>query len=324
MYRGTIRIGIFSVVLLMLFPAMSAGQTYPTRPVRLVTTSGPGGSADGVARILGRKMSDLMGQQVLVDGRPGAGGSVGTVFTVRSPADGYTIILQTIPLVVNPSLYANLQFDVVKDLAPVSLIAAAPFVLLVHPSVPAKSVKELIALAKKQPGKLNYASGVNGTNSHISTELFKSLTGTNIIKVPYKDGGAALSAVVSGEVDMSILSITASLAQVKAKRIRALGITSTQRSPVIPELPTVAEAGVPGYQYTSWYGVLAPAGTPVNIINALNDYIVKAMRSPDLAQYFEREGADIVASSPAQFATHIKVELARWAKVLKEAGLSPK
>ncbi len=322
MYRGGLWVSVSSIVLLALFPALGLdAQTYPAKAVRMITTSAPGGSVDIVARILGQKMTENMGQQVIVDSRPGAGGSVGTVLAVRAPADGYTIIMQTIPLVVNPSLYRKLPFDVIRDLAPVSLIAAAPFVLVVHPSVPAKSVKDLIALAKRQPGKLNYSSGVIGTNSHIAAELFKNLTGTNIVQVPYKGGGAALVAVVNGESDLGFLGVVAVVPHVKTGRMRALGVTSTKRSSTLPELPTIAQAGVPGYEFTSWYGVLAPAGTPASIINTLNDHVVKAMRAPDVAEHLAKEGADVIASSPEQFASHIKVELARYAKLVKEAGL---
>ena len=315
-------IAAFGFVLLTLLPALESGaQTYPLKAIRMIVPYAPGGSVDVVARMLAPKLTQVLGQQVVVDNRPGASGNIGTELTVRAPADGYTIMMVTIPLVVNPSLYAKLPFDVVRDLAPVSLIAAAPFVLVVHPSLPVKSVRDLIALAKKQPGKLNYPSGGNGTNSHISVELFKNLTGANIVHVPYKGGGPALIAVMSGEADLAILGIDVVISHVRAGRLRALAVTSTKRSPALPDAPTIAEAGVPDYEFASWYGVLAPAGTPVSVINALNGNIANAVHTPELAERFAREGTDVIADSPAQFASHIKTELARWAKVVKEAGL---
>ncbi|MFN7086758.1 MAG: Bug family tripartite tricarboxylate transporter substrate binding protein [Burkholderiales bacterium] len=306
----------------LLVPALVAqAQGYPSRPVRMVVPFPPGGSIDVLARPLAQKMSELMGQQVVVDYRSGASGNIGTEITVRAPADGYTIMITTIPLVVNPSLYAKLPFDVARDLAPVSLVAASPFVLVVHPSVPVKSVRELIALAKAQPGKLNYASAGNGTNLHVAAELFKNLTKTNIVHVPYKGGGPALAAMLGGETDLSFLGVVPATPHIKAGKMRALATTGAKRAAVLPDLPTVAEAGVKGYEFASWYGVLAPAGTPANVINTLNDHIVRALRSSDLGERFAREGAEIIASSPAQFDAHLKAELARWARVAKEAGL---
>ncbi len=296
-------------------------QGYPARPIRMIVPFPPGGSIDVLARPLAQKMSEFMGQQVVVDYRSGASGNIGTELTVRAPADGYTIMITTIPLVVNPSLYAKLPFDVVRDLAPVSLLAASPFVLVVHPSVPVKSVKELIALAKAQPGKLNYASAGNGTNLHVAAELFKTLTKTNIVHVPYKGGGPALAAMLGGEADLSFLGVVPATPYIKAGKMRGLATTGTKRTPVLPELPTVAESGVKGYEFASWYGVLAPAGTPASVINTLNAQITKALRSSDLGERFTREGAEIIASSPAQFGAHLKSELVRWARVAKEAGL---
>ena len=320
MHIGTVWIGMFGGTLFALLPAPEAdAQSYPAKAVRMIVPVAPGGSVDTVGRIVAQKMAENMGQQVVVDNRPGASTNIGIELAARAPADGYTILTVSITLVVNPSLFAKLPFDVVRDFAPVSLIAAAPFVLVVHPSVPARSVMELIALAKKQPGKLNYPSGGKGTNSHIGVELFKNLTGTRIVHVPYRGGGPALMAVLGGEMDLGFIGIVAVVPHVKAGKLRALGITGMKRSSVLPELPTVAQAGVPGYEFAPWYGVLAPAGTPVAIINALNDHIVKTMRAPDLAERFASEGADIVASSPGQFASAIKADLARWAKVVKEA-----
>jgi tripartite-type tricarboxylate transporter receptor subunit TctC len=315
--------GVAGVTLAALLPAPHASaQGYPVKPVRMIVPLAPGGSVDTLARVLAQKMSESMGQQVFVDNRGGASGNIGTELVVRSPADGYTIMTVSMTLVVNPFLFPKLPFDVTRDLAPVSLIGAVPMVLTVHPSVPAKSVGELVALAKKHPGRLNYASAGRGTNSHLSMELFKNLTGTNIVSVPYRGGGPGQIALLAGEVDAGFNNIVAAVPHMKAGKVRGLGITGTQRSSVLPALPTVAEAGVPGYTFTTWYGLLVPAGTPAAIINVLNSHAAKAVRAPDLAERFAHEGAEIIASSPAQFASHIKAELARWAKVVKEsAGL---
>ena len=312
----------FGCALLASSPALQAeAQIFPAKAVRMIVPYAPGGSVDVLARMVAPKLAESIGQQVLVDNRPGAAGNIGTELAVRAPADGYTILLVTIPLVVNPSLYAKLPFDVTRDLLPVSMIAAAAFVLVAHPSLPARSVRELIALAKEQPGKLNYPSGGNGTNSHIAAELFKHLTGARIVHVPYKGGGPALIAILSGEAEVGILGFDVVISHVRTGRLRALGMTGARRSPALPEVPTLAEAGVPGYEFASWYGVLVPAGTAAGVVTALYEHLAKAMRAPELAERLAREGTDIVATPPAQFAAHIKAELARWAKVVAATGL---
>jgi tripartite-type tricarboxylate transporter receptor subunit TctC len=321
--KAMLRAALFAVVMTgALYGARShAAEAFPARPVRMVVPYAPGGSVDALARVLAKQLSDIVGQQVVVDNRPGASGNIGTEIVVRAPADGYTILMTTLPLVLNPSLYSKLPFDVTTDLAPISLIGAAPFILVVHPSVSARSVQELIALAKKEPGKLNYPSGGNGTNSHVAAELFKSLTGTNIVHVPYKGGGPAVIGTVSGEVSLAFLGFDVVLPHVKAGRLRALAITSARRSKLVPDLPTVAESGVPGYQFSSWYGVLAPARTPEEIIMTINHALGRAMRSSDLAERLERDGTDVIVSTPAEFRAHIKSELARWVAVVKQAGI---
>lgn len=310
-----------SVILAWSIALHVAAQTFPAKAVRMIVPYAPGGSVDVLARMVAPKLAESMGLQVVIDNRPGASGNIGTELAVRAPADGYTILLVTIPLVVNPSLYAKLPFDVARDLLPVSMIAAASFVLVAHPSLPVRSVRDLIALAKQQPGKLNYPSGGNGTNSHIAAELFKNLTGARIVHVPYKGGGPALIAILSGEADIGILGFDVVISHVRSGRLRALGMAGAKRSPALPDTPTIAEAGVAGYDFASWYGVLAPAGTPAGVVNALHEHLVKAMRAPELAERLVRDGTDIVATSPAQFAAHIKAELARWSKVVAAAGL---
>jgi len=307
------------ILLAATFASAASAQSYPAKTVRMIVPLVPGGSVDTVARALAQKMAETMGQQVVVDNRGGASGNIGTELVVRSPADGYTIMTVSMTLVVNQFLFPKLPYDVVRDLAPVSLIGAAPLVLTVHPSVPVKSVQELIALAKKYPGKLNYPSAGKGTNSHLSMELFKSMTGTDIVNVPYRGGGPGQMALLAGEVDLGFNNLPAVIPHLKAGKVRFLAITTVKRSSALPELPTVAEAGVPGYSFTTWYGVLVPAATPAGIVGALHAHVVKAMRSPEMSQRFSYEGAEIIASTPAQFAAHIKAEIARWAKVVREA-----
>ena len=312
------RIRNLALATLGLFPAIdAAAQGYPAKPVRMVVPLAPGGSVDTLARALAQKMSESMGQQVFVDNRGGASGNIGTELVVRAPPDGYTFMTVSMTLVVNAFLFPKLPFDVTRDLAPISLIGAVPLVLTVHPSVPVKSVQELIALAKRNPGKLNYASAGKGTNSHLSMELFKHLAGVDIMSVPYRGGGPGQVALLAGEVDAGFNNIVAAVPLIKAGKVRPLAISSATRSSVLPELPTVAEAGIPGYTFTTWYGALAPAATPPAIIGILNEHIVKAVRGPDLAKRFAYEGAEAIASSPARLAEHIKAELARWEKVVQ-------
>lgn len=304
-----------------LMTAPAEAQSYPSRPIRMIVPYPPGGSLDITMRVVAPKMSEIIGQNVIIDSRPGADGNIGTELVARAPADGYTVLIHAVPLVVNPSLRRKLPFDVNKDFVPVSLLTASPLVLVVNPSVPAKSVKELFALAKAHPGKLTYASAGNGSNLHMAAELFKNLTGTNMLHVIYKGGGPALVAVLSGEVDLSYLNIAAIMSYAKAGRLRALGITSAKRSPLMPDLPTIAESGVAGYEFTSWAAALVPAGTPRNVVTTLYDAFSKALHSPDAEKRFSEQGAVIVASTPDEFAKFFKAELARWAKVVKETGI---
>ena len=299
----------------------AAEQAYPARPIRMIVPLVPGGSVDNMARALAQKMSESMGQQVVVDNRGGASGNIGTEIAARAPADGYTILTVSMTLTVNQFLFPKVPFDPVRDFAPISLIAAAPLVLTVHPSVPVKSTKELLAYAKAYPGKLNYASAGKGTNSHLSMELFKSMTGADIVDVPYRGGGPGQIALLAGEVHVGFGNPPNIVPHINTGKVRALAITTAKRSSVLPDLPTVVEAGVPGYTFTTWYGVLVPVRTPAATRDVLHGHVVKAMRSPELAQRFAYEGGEIIASSPAQFAAHIESEIARWGKVLKGEGL---
>jgi tripartite-type tricarboxylate transporter receptor subunit TctC len=308
--------------------ALSAGlldaasaQNYPSRPVRMVVPNPPGGTLDIVGRLIGPKMTEIAGQSVIVDNRPGADTNIGTEIVARAQPDGHTVLLQTVPFVVNPSLFGKLPFNVLKDFAPVSLLVSYPFVLVVNNAVPAKSVKELVALAKAQPGKLSYASAGNGSNLHVAAELFKNLTATDMLHVQYKGGGPALLAVLSGEVSLSYLNLAAVLPHLKGGKLRALAMTSAKRSAALPDLPTIAESGVAGYEFTSWVGALVPSATPAKTVAALNEIMVNAVRSAELGKRFADQGADVIASTPAQFAAHIRAELPRWARVVKESGL---
>jgi tripartite-type tricarboxylate transporter receptor subunit TctC len=302
-------------------PAWAQTKEFPLRPVRLVVPVPPGGSLDVMARIVSPKWGELLGQNVIIDYRPGANTIVGSENVARAPADGYTLLINTLPFVVNPSLYPKMPFDTERDFAAVSLLGSSPFVLVVHPSVPARTVKELIALAKAHPGKLNYSSAGNGSNLHVAAELFKNLTGTDIVHVPYGGGGPALIAILNGEAGVSFLSLVAVTGHIASGRMRALGMTSAKRSKVVPQLPTIAEQGVTGYDFGAWFGIYAPVATPAPVIKTLNDTITRAVRDPGLAERFDKEGAEIVGGSPAMLAAHVKAELALWAKVVKSAGL---
>jgi tripartite-type tricarboxylate transporter receptor subunit TctC len=290
--------------------------------VRIILPYPPGGSLDALGRMVFDRMSQALGQQFVIDYRPGASGSIGTEIVARAAPDGHTLLLNTLPFVVNPSLYKKLPYDTVKDFAPVSLMATSPFVLVVHPSVPARSVKEFVALAKAQPGKLNYSSAGIGTNLHVAAELFKNLTKTEIVHVPYKGGGPALIAVVGGEADLSFIGVQPALPHMQAGKLRALGITSAKRAPSLPDLPAIGET-VAGYDFSSWWGMLAPAATPPAIVQTLSDAIAKASRAPEVAKRFEQDGVEVVAGAPAQFGAIIKSDIARWAKVIKENKIEP-
>lgn len=302
----------------------AAAQNYPTRPIRIVVVSTPGGSVDTMARSIGPKLAERWSQQVLVDNRPGAGGAIAAEIVAKAPPDGYTLIMGTVAsFATNVSLRKSLPYDPVRDFAPISLVATQNLMLLIHPSIPAKSVKELVALAKKQPGKLTFASAGNGTGGHLSGELFKMLAGIDILHIPYKGVAPALVDVVSGQVSMTFASIISAMPQVKNSRLRPLAVTGAQRSPAAKELPTMIEAGVKGYESATWYGLLAPAGTPADIVTKLNTEVVAILKSPEMYDRLSREGADPVGNSSAEFARHIQTEIEKWRKVIKAAGIQP-
>jgi tripartite-type tricarboxylate transporter receptor subunit TctC len=297
-------------------------QDYPSKPIRLVVPFAAGGATDVLARLVGERLTASLGQQVVVDNRPGAGGNIGSDIVARAEPDGYTILMGAVGThAINPSLYPKMPYDPVKDFAPVTLVASVPNVLVVNPEVPAKSVQELIDLAKAKPGELNFASSGNGTSIHLSGELFKAMTGTDIVHVPYKGSGPAVTDLLGGQVQMMFDNMPSSLPHVKAGKLRALGVTSAKRSPALPEVPTIAEAGVPGYDATSWFGILAPAGTPEPVVTRLQGAIVQALGEPEMRQRMADLGAEPVGDTPAEFGQFIAAEIAKWAKVVNDAGV---
>ena len=312
-----------AIVLCTLASASAWAQTapYPTKPVRFVVPFVAGGPTDIQGRMLGEKLSQRLGQQFIIDNRGGAGGNIGMELTAKSPPDGYTIVIATVGTwAVNPHLY-KLPFDVVKDFAPITQVSTSPGVLVVHPSVPAKSVKELIALAKARPNELNYGSPGVGGFGHICGELFTLMSGTKMTHIPYKSSAPSLTDVMSGQIQVLFNNMIATVPHVKANRIRALATTGAKRSPALAELPTIAESGLPGYENSSWSAVAAPAGTPRPIIDRLNRELVEILKSPDIQQRHADVGAEVIASTPEQFHKYLQSEVAKFGKLVKAAGI---
>ena len=294
---------------------------YPDKPIRLIVPWPPGGGTDVFARLIGQKMSEDWGKTVVVDNRPGAAGNIGAEIAAKSPPDGYSIMLATITLATAPSMYKSLGFDPVKDFAPVTLVAGVPHVLVVNPAMSVKTVGDLIELARREPGKLNYASAGSGSPFHLAAELFKLLAGVDIVHVPYQGGGPAITAVLGGQVQLTFGNLVAVLPLVRSGKLRALGVTSAKRSPGAPDIPTLAEGGVTGYDFSSWFGFFAPAHTPQDVVLKLNREIVAILSRPDVKQRLTQDGADVVASTPKEFAAYLASETRKWAKVIKQAGL---
>ena len=300
----------------------AGAQEYPTKPIRLVITYPPGGNTDLVGRALALKLGEFMGQQVVVDNRGGAGGVLGSMITAQSAPDGYTIMLGTSAgMVINPLLSRKLTYDPVRDFAPVSMVVIVPQLLVINPQLPVKNVRELIAFAKAKPGYLNAGSSGVGTPNHFGTELLKWLAGVDIVHVPYKGGAPALTDLLGGQIQMAFSSVPAVLPHIKAGRLVALGVGSAKRSPALPNIPTIAEAGVPGYEYTTWYGVFAPAKTPRTLITRLNAEIVKAMETPDIKDRFTALGGDPDPGTPEELRAYMANESAKWAKIIKAANI---
>jgi tripartite-type tricarboxylate transporter receptor subunit TctC len=307
--------------LLALIALPAAAQSYPTKTVRIIAPFPPGGSVDVVARLLAAKLTENIGQQVIVDNRSGASGNIGMELAARAAPDGYTLVLNTLPLVTNQFLISRVPYDAIRDFGPISHVTSSPSLVTVHPSLPVRSVKELIALAKARPGQLNYSAAGVGTNPHIAGELFNLLAGVNIVAVQFKGGGPADTATIAGEVGITFGNVSQQVGYIKAGRLRALAVTSAKRTALLPDLPTVAEAGVPGYDFVTWHGILAPKATPRPIINYLNEQLKKVLTAPGEARLWQERGLEVVASSPEEFAMHLEREQAKWGKVIKERGI---
>lgn len=303
--------------------ASAHAQGYPLKPVRMVVGFPPGGGTDVVARLITPRLSEYLGQPVLIENRPGATGTVAAATVAKSPADGYTLMMGHVSVnAIAPSLFANLQYDVLKDFAPVILAASVPHFIVVHPSLPVNSVRELIARAKAEPGKLSFPSAGNGSTPHLAGEMFKSMAGVNLVHVPYKGSGQAYQDLLGGRHQVAFDTLPAAVQYVRAGRLRALAVSSTRRLAEFPDLPTVDEAGVPGYQLSTWYGIFAPAGTPAEIVNRVHAETLRAMQLPETRVKLAEIGADdTVTRTPEEFAAIVRADTARYARVVKEAGL---
>jgi tripartite-type tricarboxylate transporter receptor subunit TctC len=306
---------------LCLHAGLAAAQGFPAKPVRVIVPFAPGGATDVVFRLLAPRLSENLGQQALIENRAGGGSTIGMDAVAKSAPDGYTLGVANLSFAVNPSLMAKLPYDTERDFAPVSLVTIVPLAISVHPSVPARSVQELIALAKAKPGSLHYASSGNGSATHMATERFKFMTGTDIVHVPYSGGGPAVVAVVGGQVPIYTGSIPSQVQHIKAGKLVALAVTSAKADPALPGIPTVAEAGVPGYEAVEWQGIVVPTGTPGAVIERLNRALVESVKAPDFNERLAGVGAHAVGSTPAEFADFLKKELATWSKVIKATGI---
>lgn len=300
--------------------APAAQAQYPAKPLRLIVPFPPGGGTDAMARVLAPKLGESIGQQVVVDNRGGAGATIGTEIAAKSAPDGYTLLLMTITNAIGMSLYPNLKYDLVRDFAPITRLATTPHVIVVHPSVPVKTVKELIALAKARPGALAYSSSGTGTAAHLGGEYFASLTGTKMLHVPYKGGGPSVAALVGGEVAVGFTTLPSVIGQIRAGRLRAIAMMTAQRSPSLPDLPTVQDAGIANYDVGSWYGLSAPAGTSREVITRLHDATVKLMALPDTKERLANSGFEVITSTPEVYGEFVRTEVSRWAKVVQASG----
>jgi len=318
--RSTSMVAFAALAIPMASPGAMA-QSYPTRTIRLVVHSSPGGSSDILGRMVAQKLTESFGQQVVVENRAGASGIIGVDVAAKAPPDGYTLLISQTSLAINPSMFKKMPYEALRDLAPITQIVDGPNVLVVHPSVPARSVKQLIALARSRPDSLIIGSPGQGTSPHLSAELFNAMAGIKMVQVQYKGAGMALVGLISGEIGVMFPTTPTAMGSIKAKRIIPLGVTTAKRVSALPDVPSIAEAGLPGYESTQWFGILAPAGTPRPIIDRLNQEIVRIMHG-----YRERlsgEGMEVVAGTPEAFAAHIRMETEKWAKVIKSMGLKP-
>jgi tripartite-type tricarboxylate transporter receptor subunit TctC len=316
---GLLALGLGAIVA----PGLARAQPadWPARPIRFILPFPPGGGTDILGRLIAERLTAGLGQPVVTENRGGAGGNVGAEAAAKSPPDGYTIVLVAPSLAISPSLYSKLNYDPVKDFAPVSLVATVPNVMITNPSVPAATLKEFIALAKSKPGEMNFGSGGSGTSNHLAGELFNIVAGVKLVHVPYKGVNLAMQDVLSGRVQLVFIGIPAAAPHIKAGKLRALALASAQRSAVLPDVPTADEAGLPKFEVTTWYGILAPAGTPRPVVARLNGELGKIMHSPELKDRLEALATDPLTSTPEEFADLIRREIAKWSEVVREAGL---
>lgn len=306
---------------LLLAPALVQAQAWPTKPVKLVVPFPPGGGTDAFARPLAAYLPQQLGQQFFIDNRGGAGGTIGADFVAKSPPDGYTFLVGAVHHTIAVGVYASLPYSLETDLMPVTMVSIVPNVVVLHPKVPINSIAELIAYAKANPNKLNYASAGNGTSHHLAPELFKSMTGVQLDHVPYKGAGPAMQDLVAGQVDPMFDGMGSSAPQIRGGQLKPLAVTTATRSPAFPEVPTMREAGVPGYEVTTWYALWAPAGTPAEIVNKLQQEVAKAMARQEIKDIWAAQGAGLGGNSPEQFGAFVKVEVVKWAKVAKDANI---
>ena len=317
-------IRIFAVLLAAVFSSLAYAQTYPAKTVRMIVGFSPGGSTDVTARLVAQKLTEAWKQQVIVDNRPGAGGNIGAELVAKAPPDGYTLLVATTGVMaINHKLYRTLGYDALRDFAPITQFGSLPLILVIHPSLPARNVKELIALAKARPGQLSYASSGVGGATHMTAEVFRMMTGVDIVHVPYKGSGQAMVDVISGQVPIAFDQITSSYPHVEAGKLRVLAITSAKRFPTLPNVPTIAESGVKGYDADSWNGLAAPAATPKDIVARIQTEVARVLHTPDMKDRLLKDGIEPIGSTPEQFAAHIRSERVKWEKAVEQAGIKP-
>ena len=315
------KLALLLAVVALAVGASASAQQYPSGPLRIVVPFTPGGGTDILARLIAQKLNESWGQPVVVDNRPGAAGTVGTAFVAKAAGDGHTLLIVPAGYAGNPGLYKKLPYDQTRDLAPVSWLASGPLILVVHPSLPAKSVKELIAFARARPGEINFGSSGAGTLPHLSAELFNSMSAIKMVHIPYKGAGAAVTDVMAGRVPVYFMNILQSLSLIKAGKLRALGVTTPERTPIAPEIPAIAEAGLKGYDMTNWYGLLAPAATPRDAIVKLNAEVVRILKLPELTNRLADDGMTVVASTPERFGEFLARETDKFTRVIEAAGI---
>jgi tripartite-type tricarboxylate transporter receptor subunit TctC len=320
--KSALFVPITAMVLAPAATCAAAETPYPVKPVRVLVGFSPGGGTDVAVRIIGRKLSELWGQQVVVDNRPGAGGLLAFEIVAKANPDGYTLLATSPAFAIQPGLAAKLPYDPMRDFAPITMASAAPYLLVVHPGVEARSVKELVALAKAQPGKLNYASGGIGSAQHLAAELFRMVAGVDIVHVPYK-GAVSVPDVIAGRIQLLFSGVPQALAHIQAGRLRVLGVTTPKRAPVLPEVPTIAEAGLPDYQVTIWYGILATGRTPQPVLGRINAGFVHAIQAPEVRQQLSAMGLEPVGNSAAEFSATVRSEIKQWGEVIQRAGIKP-